>query len=90
MNITIGEKSIQAKIMEKEEAKVKYDDAIAAGNSAALMNESKDNTLSLQIGNVLPGQTALVEIEIIQPVEITGGAFDFIFPMDYFPELSDT
>ena len=40
MVVTIADKTIEAKILEKEKAKEKYDDAIAAGNSAALMNET--------------------------------------------------
>jgi Ca-activated chloride channel family protein len=54
MVVTIADKTIEAKILEKEKAKEKYDDAIAAGNSAALMNEASPETLSLQIGNILP------------------------------------
>ena len=54
MVITIGEKTIHAKIMEKEKAKEKYEDAIATGNSAAIMNQTSEEFLSLQIGNVLP------------------------------------
>ena len=32
MKVTVGDKTIEAKIMEKEKAKEKYDDAIASGN----------------------------------------------------------
>ena len=85
MVVTIADKTIEAKILEKEKAKEKYDDAIAAGNSAALMNETSQEMLSLQIGNLLPGQEAKVEMEIIQQVEIKEGAFDFVFPYKYFP-----
>lgn len=62
MVITIDDKTIEAKILEKEKAKEKYDDAIASGNSAALMNEAALDMLSLQIGNLLPNQLAKVEI----------------------------
>lgn len=85
MIVTIADKTIEAKILEKEKAKEKYDDAIAAGNSATLMNETSQEMLTLQIGNLLPGQEAKVEIEIIQQVEIKEGAYDFVFPYKYFP-----
>ena len=43
--------------MKKEEAEEKYDDAIASGKSAFLLNELKDSqSLSLNVGNILPGQ----------------------------------
>jgi len=37
MKVTVGDKTIEAKIMEKEKAQEKYDNAIASGNAAAMM-----------------------------------------------------
>ena len=41
MTITIGEKTIYGKIMEKKKAQEKYDDAIASGKAAVNLTESK-------------------------------------------------
>ena len=57
MIVTLDDKVIESKIMKKEEAEEKYDDAIASGKSAFLLNELKDSqSLSLNVGNILPGQ----------------------------------
>jgi hypothetical protein len=37
MEIEIGNKLIEGRIMEKEKAKEKFDDAIASGNTATLL-----------------------------------------------------
>lgn len=37
MKVTVGDKTIEAKIMEKEKAQEKYDNAIASGNAAAML-----------------------------------------------------
>ena len=37
MIVTVGEKTIEAKIMESEQAAEKYNDALASGHSAALL-----------------------------------------------------
>ena len=55
MNVTIGDTTIEGRILEKERAKQKYDDAVAAGKSAAIVNETSQEVLSLQIGNIPPG-----------------------------------
>jgi hypothetical protein len=55
MTITIGNKTIEGKIMEKYKAKEKYDDAIASGKAAVKLSESKFDFLELDIGNILPG-----------------------------------
>ena len=39
MVVTLDDKVIESKIMKKEEAQEKYDDAIAGGKSAFLLNE---------------------------------------------------
>jgi len=86
MKVTVGGKTIEANIMEKEKAQDKYDNAISSGNQAALMKEAKGEFLELQIGNIMPGQEATIEITIVQHLESTNGAFDFEFPLTYFPK----
>ena len=57
MKVTIGDKTIEAKIMDIERAEKKYEDAVAGGHTAAILRESNDNVdlHQLDIGNILPG-----------------------------------
>ena len=49
--------------MEFEKAQEIYDDAIAVGNLAAVLKESKNLDLyQIDIGNILPGQTVSIEL----------------------------
>ena len=52
VRVTIDEKEIVTEIHEKEEAKQKYDDAIASGNTAVKVsyNEEVPDVLNLNIG----------------------------------------
>jgi hypothetical protein len=43
MMITIGDKTIEAKIMENEKAEQVFDDAIASGNTAAMVSDARQN-----------------------------------------------
>jgi Ca-activated chloride channel family protein len=54
MTITLGDKVIEAQLMEKEEAKEKYDDAVAIGKAVAILEEKK-LFIELNIGNLMPG-----------------------------------
>jgi hypothetical protein len=47
MKVTIGQKTIEANIEEKEKAQDKYDNAVSAGNHAVLMKELKGEYLEL-------------------------------------------
>ena len=79
MSIRIDDKTIEAKVMEKEKAQNKYDDAIAAGNLASLAREtvSKDKFIELDVGNIQPGQEARIEMTLIQPLSSENGAINF-------------
>ena len=62
MTIKLGEREINAKVIEAKKAQEKYDDAIAAGNQATLLQEDSKNQEmhQLEVGNVLPGATVTV------------------------------
>ena len=53
--------------MELQKAEEKYEDAIAGGHSAMMMNADKDkkDMLTLNIGNIMPGEFATVHIVIL-------------------------
>jgi hypothetical protein len=65
--ITVGDKTIQAKVMGEEDANEKYEDAIAGGPTAAMVSDIRENVdlHQLDIGNILPGQNARIEIQLI-------------------------
>jgi len=85
---TIDDKVIEAKVKEKEEAKENYNDAIAAGNSAVFA-ERKDTKneeiVSLMIGNLLPGQTAVIDLQMIILLQIEGSSYDFNLVTSFLP-----
>ena len=43
LKFTIGEKTIEAKIVEKQKAKQQYDDAVAGGKAAVVVRKTKSN-----------------------------------------------
>jgi len=57
LEITIGDRYIKAKIEDMQRAHEKYEDAVAGGKGAVLGKyvEEKQDALSLQVGNLLPG-----------------------------------
>lgn len=54
--IQVGERVIEGKVMEKEEAKQKYDDGVASGKAAVLVEETKKELIKMTVGNILPKQ----------------------------------
>ncbi|CAI2375453.1 unnamed protein product [Moneuplotes crassus] len=90
VKIKLDDKQINAVIMEKEEAKEKYDDAVAQGNTAAKINydENIPEVLELAIGAIQPKKTVEICVEMAAKCDITKhGFYSFIFPMNFIPGI---
>ena len=84
LKVTLEDKTIEGRVMEKEKAKEKYDDAVASGKAAVLLKEKKES-LQINVGNVLPGQTIIVDLQLLGTLKIEGGAYSLCIPKSYFP-----
>jgi len=60
----VGDRHLTGKIQDKQKAEDNYDDALAAGHSAALLESKEEdpNTFFVQLGNVAPGTEAFVTV----------------------------
>ncbi len=76
---------IEGKVFKKEKAEQKYEDAIAKGDTAVMAKESKQGHIKIQIGNLLAGQEAVVEIEMISILKLEVGSYCLKIPMQFFP-----
>ena len=84
--IRMGNRVIRGEVRKREEAREEYRKAILKGQTAALLEQQRDDTFSQKLGNLPPGVTAAVEIEILQPLsfipEAAGGQsrWEYRFP----------
>jgi hypothetical protein len=51
----------------REEAREEYRKALFEGRTAALLEQERADTFSQKLGSLPPGETADVEIEVLQP-----------------------
>ena len=87
--IQVGDNVIEGKILEKQKAQEKYDDAVASGHTAAIAQEDAKNMMRLTIGNILPNQEVTVHLQLIHILKVEGGAYCLIVPTQYFPTFDD-
>ena len=86
--IETGEKTIKAKIEEKEEAFEIYDEAINDGDAAFLLDQERPNIYVLSVGNLLPQQEVKVKISFIQAFENTKDGTRILFPATIAPKYT--
>jgi len=87
LTIEINDDIIEGKILKKEKAQEKYEDAIASGHTAVMAEEEKDepDMVNLKVGNLLAGQEAVVRFRLLHVLRVECGAYVVRVPMSFFP-----
>jgi Ca-activated chloride channel family protein len=73
-------RKVQGVVKEREEAFRTYDDAIVAGHGAALLDQERPNVFTAQVGNLLPNEETLVEVEFLQAIQVEEGSVRWMLP----------
>lgn len=86
--IETGGRRIVGKVVEKEAAFDDYDEALAAGYSAALLDQHRPNVFQTSVGNLLPGQQMVVELVWVMELGWEGDALRFVLPTTVAPRYA--
>ena len=58
----VGDRKIKGVVQERAEARQQYQQAVAAGKRAALLEQERDDVFTVQVGNLPPGEEVTIEI----------------------------
>ena len=88
LTMTIGERRIEGRILEKAEAEKVYRQAAREGRRASLLSGKRPNVFVTSVANIGPGETIAIEIEYQDKVELKDGRFELRFPMVVAPRYT--
>lgn len=80
MKMEIGNHIVTAQIKEKEEAKEEYEEAKSEGKSASLLEQKRPNVFTMDVANIMPGDTARMELHYTEMITSVEGIYEFVFP----------
>lgn len=80
MKMTIGDRTITAKIKERDQAKKEFDEAKAAGKTATLLEEERPNVFTMSVANILPKDRIQVELKYTELLVPTDGMYEMVYP----------
>ncbi|HPT15549.1 MAG TPA: VIT domain-containing protein, partial [Bacteroidales bacterium] len=80
MKMTIGERTIVAKIAEKEQARKDYEEAKQQGKSASLLEQQRPNVFQMNVANIMPGDRIKVEMKYTELLVPEDGVYEFVYP----------
>ncbi len=88
MRMTIGETVVVAKIKERRKAKQTFEQAKASGQSASLLEQQRPNVFSMEVANIMPGDTVVIELHYSELLIPEAGQYTFVYPTVVGPRYS--
>jgi Ca-activated chloride channel homolog len=89
MKMTIGERTLVANIQEKQKAREQYEQALAEGKTASLLEQQRPNVFQMNVGNILPGDEIQVELKYTEALVPEAGVYEFVYPTVVGPRYSN-
>ena len=89
MKMTIGERTIIAKIRKREDARHDYEQAKQEGKSASLFEQHRPNVFQMNVANILPADVIKVELKYTELLVPTDAVYEFVYPTVVGPRYSD-
>ncbi|MGD8980792.1 MAG: VIT domain-containing protein [Desulfobacterales bacterium] len=89
MKMTIGERTVTAKIREREQARHEYNQAKQAGKSASLLEQHRPNVFQMNVANILPSDVIRVELKYTELLIPTDKVYEFAYPTVVGPRYVD-
>jgi Ca-activated chloride channel family protein len=77
----LGTRRIEGIVKERAAAREEYALAVAQGSRAALLEAERPDVFTVTIGNIAPGEEALIELTVTGPVVVEDGEATFRFPL---------
>ncbi|MEA1948238.1 MAG: VIT domain-containing protein, partial [Thermodesulfobacteriota bacterium] len=89
MKMTIGERTVTAKIRKREQARQEYNQAKQAGKSASLLEQHRPNVFQMNVANILPSDIIKVELNYTELLVPTDTVYEFVYPTVVGPRYVD-
>jgi Ca-activated chloride channel family protein len=81
----VGDRLIRGHVEEREKAFEVYDDAMAAGHGAFLLDQERPNIFTVSVGNLRPQQTIEIAITYVTLLIFEGAAVRLLIPTTVSP-----
>lgn len=84
----LGGRRVVGVLKERGQARVDYEQALVAGQRAAIVEEDRSDVFSVRVGNLGPGEEATIEMVLTGPLAFEDGEATFRFPLVVAPRYT--
>ncbi len=90
MNMQVKDRIINAVIKQKEEARQIYQQAVASGRTASLLEQLKPNVFQMSVGNVGARDSVVVNLHYSEAISYAEGEYEFVYPAVVGPRYASS
>ena len=83
--VATGDRTLRGRVEEREKAFAEYDEALAQGHGAFLLDEERPNIFTLSVGNIKPRHAVDIEVVYVTTLETNGSEVRFMLPTTISP-----
>jgi Ca-activated chloride channel family protein len=85
LRLTADDRTVDAELSERGEARAAYDAAIEAGQRAAIAEEERPDVFTMRVGNIVPGERVSVALTVVGPLSYEDGEATYRLPLVVAP-----
>jgi Ca-activated chloride channel family protein len=89
MRMTVGDRVIEAQILERQKARQTYEEAKHAGQTTSLLEQQRPNVFQMNVANILPGDEVKVELKYLELLQAEDKVYAFVYPTVVGPRYSN-
>ena len=89
LTVTIGERVLCGKVIEKQTAEARYEEAITDGDTAIMLEQDEPGMYTMNVGNLQAGETVVIRFRYAMLQRWSGDHLRFLLPTTIAPRYGD-
>ncbi|MEB3329851.1 MAG: VIT and VWA domain-containing protein [Candidatus Sericytochromatia bacterium] len=89
LHVELGGQRLAGQVLPKRQAEARYEAAIDAGDAPAMLERSAEGLYTLNLGNLKPGEEAVIEVRTAQLLRFEQGVVRLAIPTTIAPRYGD-
>ncbi len=89
VDVLLGQRRLSGTVVEKKEAEARYEEVIAGGDAAIMLERNHDRSYSLNLGNLAGGEACIVQLRYAQLLQFEQRGLRVMIPTVIAPRYGD-
>ena len=89
VDVVLNGQALHGRVVTQQQARTTYEDALAEGHSSVLVACNPDGSVSMELGNLLAGETCQITLQYAQVLQVQQGSIRWMLPTAMAPRYGD-